>query len=74
MPSPVPLRERPSGRRAVRPADYESLVRTARSVVPACALGELGRETGDPLLTEEILAEVQMVFSFLGLGPAVAPR
>jgi hypothetical protein len=35
-------------------------------------LGELGRETGDPLLAEEILAEVQMVFSFLGLGPVEA--
>jgi hypothetical protein len=54
------------------PSAAATLVRTARSVVPACALGELGRETGDPLLAEETLAEVQMVFSFLGLGPVEA--
>jgi len=40
--------------------------------VPACALGQLGQETGDPLLAEEILAEVQLVFEFLGLGPVQA--
>lgn len=54
------------------PSAAATLVRTARAVVPACALGQLGRETGDPLLAEEILAEVQMVFSFLGLGPVEA--
>jgi HD-like signal output (HDOD) protein len=50
------------------PGDAATLVRTARSVVPACALGHLGRENPDPLLSEEILAEVQVVFDFLGLG------
>ena len=54
------------------PGSAATLVRTARSVVPACALGTLGRETGDPLLAEEILAEVQLVFEFLGLGPVHA--
>jgi HD-like signal output (HDOD) protein len=54
------------------PSSAATLVRTARSVVPACALGTLGRETGDPLLSEEILAEVQLVFEFLGLGPVEA--
>lgn len=54
------------------PSAASTLVRTARSVVPACALGQLGQETGDPLLTEEILAEVQLVFEFLGLGPVQA--
>jgi hypothetical protein len=54
------------------PSAASTLVRTARSVVPACALGQLGRETGDPLLAEEILAEVQLVFEFLGLGPVEA--
>jgi hypothetical protein len=49
-----------------------TLVRTARSVVPACALGRLGSETGDPLLAEEIVTEVQMAFAFLGLGPVEA--
>jgi hypothetical protein len=54
------------------PGDAATLVRTARSVVPACALGHLGRESHDPLLAEEILAEVQLVFEFLGLGPVEA--
>ena len=54
------------------PSAAATLVRTARSVVPACALGTLGRETGDPLLAEEILAEVQLVFEFLRLGPVEA--
>jgi HD-like signal output (HDOD) protein len=54
------------------PSAASTLVRTARSVVPACALGQLGQETGDPLLAEEILAEVQLVFEFLGLGPVEA--
>ena len=54
------------------PGDAPTLVRTARSVVPACALGHLGRETPDPFLAEEILAEVQLVFEFLGLGPVQA--
>jgi hypothetical protein len=54
------------------PSAAATLVRTARSVVPACALGQLGRETGDPLLAEEILAEVHLVFEFLGLGPVEA--
>ncbi len=54
------------------PGDAATLVRTARSVVPSCALGQLGRESADPLLSEEILAEIQLVFDFLGLGAAVA--
>ncbi|HKF45392.1 MAG TPA: DUF4388 domain-containing protein [Thermoanaerobaculia bacterium] len=51
------------------PSAAATLVRTARSVAPACVLGSLGRETGDPLLAEEILAEIRLVFEFLGLGP-----
>jgi len=54
------------------PGAAATLVRTARSIVPACALGQLGRETGDPLIAEETLAEVQLVFEFLGLGPVEA--
>jgi Domain of unknown function (DUF4388)/HDOD domain len=54
------------------PSAASTLVRTARAVVPACALGQLGQETGDPLLAEEILAEVQLVLEFLGLGPVEA--
>ena len=41
-----------------------------RSVVPACALGHLGRETPDPLLAEEILAEVQLVSSSWASAPS----
>jgi len=54
------------------PSAAATLVRTARSVIPSCALGSLGRETGDPLLAEEILAEVHLVFEFLCLGPIEA--
>jgi HD-like signal output (HDOD) protein len=54
------------------PSAAATLVRTARSVVPSCALGTLGKEEGDPLLSEEILAEVQLVFEFLRLGPVEA--
>ncbi|MCA1617300.1 MAG: HDOD domain-containing protein [Acidobacteria bacterium] len=51
------------------PSEAASLVRTARATVPACAIGQLGHEPVDPLLTEEIAAEVNMVFQFLGLPP-----
>lgn len=54
------------------PSAASTLVRTARSVVPSCVIGQLGRETPDPLLADEIVAEVQMVFEFLGLGPVEA--
>jgi HD-like signal output (HDOD) protein len=54
------------------PSAAATLVRTARSVVPACALGPLGHETGDPLLAEEIRQEVRLVFEFLGLGAVEA--
>ena len=52
------------------PSAASTLVRTARSVLPSCVIGQLGRETPD--LADEIVAEVQMVFVFLGLGPVVA--
>jgi hypothetical protein len=54
------------------PSAAATLVRTARSVVSSCALGTLGKEEGDPLLSEEILAEVQLVFEFLRLGSVEA--
>ena len=47
----------------------DGLVRTARSVVPACALGELGRGPAHPLLAEEILAEVRWFSRSSALGP-----
>lgn len=51
------------------PSAAASLVRTARACVPGCALGPVGREASDPLWAEEIVAEVGLVFEFLGLGP-----
>jgi len=51
------------------PSAAASLVRTARAALPGCAVGPVGREAVDPLWTEEIEAEVRMVFEFLGLGP-----
>ncbi len=56
------------------PSEAASLVRTARATVPACAIGHLGHEPVDPLLTEEIAAEVNMVFQFLGLPPLEGKR
>jgi len=51
------------------PSAAASLVRTARAALPGHAVGPVGREAVDPLWTEEIAAEVRMVFEFLGLGP-----
>ena len=56
------------------PSEAASLVRTARATVPGCAIGALARERVDPLLTEEIGAEVNMVFQFLGLPPIAAKK
>ncbi|MEP6800298.1 MAG: DUF4388 domain-containing protein [Acidobacteriota bacterium] len=56
------------------PSEAASLVRTARATVPACAIGRLGNEPVDPLLTEEVGAEVNMVFQFLGLSPLEGTR
>ncbi|HYR47061.1 MAG TPA: DUF4388 domain-containing protein [Thermoanaerobaculia bacterium] len=50
------------------PSAAASLVRTARAALPGCALGPVSREPVDPLWSEEIASEVQMVFEFLGLG------
>lgn len=49
------------------PSDAASLVRTARAAVPGCALGALSTESVDPLWTQEIANEVNVVFQFLGL-------
>jgi len=46
-----------------------ALVRVARAALPACAIGVVRAETVEPLWSEEIAAEVAMVFDFLGLGP-----
>ncbi len=50
------------------PSDAASLVRTARATVPGCAIGTLSTESVDPLWTEEITQEVNLVFEFLGLA------
>jgi hypothetical protein len=50
------------------PSDAASLVRTARASVPHCAIGSLGAEPVDPLWTQEITDEVNLVFEYLGLA------
>jgi HD-like signal output (HDOD) protein len=54
------------------PSEAASLVRTARATVPACAIGATNSDSVDPLLTDEISAEVNLVFQFLGLPPVEA--
>jgi HD-like signal output (HDOD) protein len=56
------------------PSEAASLVRTARGSVPECAIGSFGHEPVDPLFTDEISTEVNMVFQFLGLPPVGARR
>ena len=51
------------------PSAAASLIRTARAAVPACAIGQVRAEDADPFWTEDIAAEVAVVFDFLGLGP-----
>ncbi len=55
-------------------SEAAALIRTARGTVPGCAIGTLGQESVDPLLTDEIAAEVNLVFEFLGLGPLQTNR
>jgi len=55
------------------PSEAACLVRTARASVPGCAIGPVGHEPVDPLWTDEIANEVEMVFQFLGLAP-LAPK
>lgn len=56
------------------PSEAACLVRTARATVPGCAIGSVTHETLDPLWTDEIASEVEMVFEFLGLPPLRAKR
>lgn len=56
------------------PSEAASLVRTARATVPGCAIGTMGAESVDPLLTDEIAEEVNLVFGFLGLPLVEAKR
>jgi HD-like signal output (HDOD) protein len=51
------------------PSAAASLVRTARAAMPACAIGSVKADAVDPIWTDEIAAEIQMVFDFLHLGP-----
>jgi Domain of unknown function (DUF4388)/HDOD domain len=52
------------------PSAAAALVRVARSCLPGCAIGPLPAEEPEPLSTEEIAREVDMVFEFLRLEPA----
>ncbi len=51
------------------PSASAALVRTARSAVPGCAIGSLPVEVGDELEADEIAAELNMLFEYLGLDP-----
>jgi hypothetical protein len=42
-------------------------VRAARGAVPSCAIGSVAPETVEPMWTDEIAQEVNVVFDFLGL-------
>ena len=56
------------------PSASAALVRAARSAVRDCAIGSLPVEAGDDLETEEISAELNMLFEYLGLEPAGVER
>jgi len=49
------------------PSAAAALVRAARGAVPSCAIGSVAPETVEPMWTDEIAQEVNVVFDFLGL-------
>ncbi len=49
------------------PSAAAALVRTARAAVPSCAIGSVAAESFEPMWTDEIIQEVNVVFDFLGL-------
>jgi len=49
------------------PSAAAALVRTARAAVPSCAVGAVAAEAVEPMWTDEIAQEVNVVFDFLGL-------
>jgi HD-like signal output (HDOD) protein len=50
------------------PSAAAALVRTARAAVPSCALGSVTHEAVEPMWSDEIAHEVNVVFDFLGLA------
>src|SRR4029079_4751236 len=44
------------------PSASAAPVRNARSAIPACAIGSLGVDPGDDLESEELTAELNMIF------------
>ncbi|HEY7575790.1 MAG TPA: DUF4388 domain-containing protein [Thermoanaerobaculia bacterium] len=49
------------------PSAAAALVRTARAAVPSCAIGSVSGESVDPMWSDEIAQEVNVLFDFLGL-------
>jgi HD-like signal output (HDOD) protein len=49
------------------PSAAAALVRTSRATIPSCAIGSVSGEPVEPMWTDEIAQEVNVVFDFLGL-------
>ena len=49
------------------PSAAAAVVRKARSAIPACAIGSLPVEGTDDLESDELTAELNMLFEYLGL-------
>jgi hypothetical protein len=56
------------------PSASAAMVRKSRSAIPACAIGSLGVDSGDDLETEELTAELNMIFEYLGLEAVPATK
>jgi hypothetical protein len=56
------------------PAAAAAVVRKARSAVPSCAIGSLPVDAGDDIESDEVTAEVNMLFDYLGLEAVGAAR
>ena len=56
------------------PSASAAVVRKARSAVPACAIGSLPVDGEDNLEADELAAEVNMLFEYLGLETVAVNR
>ncbi len=56
------------------PSAAAAIVRKARSAIPVCAIGGLPVEGTDDLESDELTAELNMLFEYLGLQPVAAGR
>ncbi len=56
------------------PSAAAAVVRKARSAIPACAIGSLPVEGTEDLESDELTAELNMLFEYLGLQPVEVAR